>query len=64
MREQIERGKVRDVCTLPDKVQYKSATGPSAVRVEGTEVVFEPLPRLAPKADAVSKVASTPTRRA
>jgi uncharacterized repeat protein (TIGR01451 family) len=48
---------VKVACALPvDKVQYKSATGPSGVHVEGTEVVFDPLPRLAPKADAVYKV--------
>ncbi len=47
---------VKIACTLPEKVQYKTATGPTGVHVEGAELVFEPLPRLAPKADAVYKV--------
>jgi hypothetical protein len=47
---------VKVACTLPEKVQYKTATGPSGVHVEGTELVFDSLPRLAPKADAVFKV--------
>jgi uncharacterized repeat protein (TIGR01451 family) len=47
---------VKVVCTLPEKAQLKAAGGASNGRVEGTEVVFEPLPRLAPKADAVYKV--------
>jgi hypothetical protein len=47
---------VKVACTLPEKCQLKAATGASNGRVEGTEVVFETLPRLAPKADAVYKV--------
>ena len=47
---------VKIACTLPDKVQYKTATGPTGVHVEGEELVFDPLPRLAPKADAVYRV--------
>ena len=47
---------VKVACTLPDKVQYKSATGPTGVHVEGTELVFDPLPRLAPKGDVVYRV--------
>jgi uncharacterized repeat protein (TIGR01451 family) len=47
---------VKIACTLPEKVVYKSATGPTGVHVEGAELVFDLLPRLAPKADAVYKV--------
>jgi uncharacterized repeat protein (TIGR01451 family) len=47
---------VKVVCTLPEKAQLKAAAGATNGRVEGAEVVFEPLPRLAPKADAVYKV--------
>ena len=47
---------VKIACTLPEKVQYKTATGPTGVHVEGAELVFDPLPRLAPKADVVYKV--------
>ena len=47
---------VKIACTLPDKVLYKTASGPTAVHAEGKEIVFDALPRLAPKADAVYKV--------
>jgi uncharacterized repeat protein (TIGR01451 family) len=48
---------VKLVCTIPgDKMQFKSATGPSRFHQEGTTVIFEPLPKLAPRADAVYRV--------
>jgi hypothetical protein len=47
---------VKIVCTMPEKTQYKNATGPGGVHMENGELVFDPLPRLAPKADAVYKV--------
>ncbi len=47
---------VKLACTIPDKMQFKAATGPSAFRVEGNEVIFEPLPKLAPRADAIYRV--------
>lgn len=48
---------VKLVCAFPaDRQQFKTATGPSAFRVEGNEVVFEPLPKLAPRADAIYRV--------
>jgi uncharacterized repeat protein (TIGR01451 family) len=44
-------------CTIPtDKMQFKTATGPSAFKVEGGEVVFDALPKLAPRADALYRV--------
>lgn len=44
-------------CTLPlDKMKFESAAGPSTHRLIGNEVVFDPLPQLAPKAEAVYKV--------
>jgi uncharacterized repeat protein (TIGR01451 family) len=45
------------VCTLPaDKMQFKAATGPSGYHAEGAEIVFDPLPKLAPRADAIYRV--------
>jgi uncharacterized repeat protein (TIGR01451 family) len=52
----VTENDVKVVCTLPDKVKYKAANGPTGVHAENAEIVFEPLPRLAPKADAVFKV--------
>jgi uncharacterized repeat protein (TIGR01451 family) len=46
------------VCTVPDKMEFrgaKSSTG-CKYRVEGHDVIFEPLPRLAPRADAIYRV--------
>jgi uncharacterized repeat protein (TIGR01451 family) len=50
------------VCTLPDKMDFGGAQGAggSGHRVEGKEVIFEPLPRLAPRADAVYRVSARP----
>jgi hypothetical protein len=48
---------VKLVCTIPgDKEQFKSATGPSPFHVEGNEIVFDALPKLAPRADAIYRV--------
>jgi uncharacterized repeat protein (TIGR01451 family) len=46
------------VCTLPDKMELRGAkcTAGSHYRTEGRDVIFEPLPRLAPKADVVYRV--------
>jgi uncharacterized repeat protein (TIGR01451 family) len=46
------------VCTVPDKMEFrgaKSSTG-CKYRVDGHDVIFEPLPRLAPRADAIYRV--------
>ncbi|MCI0463616.1 MAG: hypothetical protein L0Z62_42315 [Gemmataceae bacterium] len=45
-------------CTLPEQLEFRSARGAagSAVKVEGRELVFEPLPRLAPRADAIYRI--------
>jgi len=48
---------VKLVCTLPaDKQAFKAATGPSPYHAEGNEIVFDPLPKLAPRADAIYRV--------
>jgi hypothetical protein len=46
------------ICTVPDKMEFRGATGAAncKFRVQGKDVVFEPLPRLAPRADVVYRV--------
>ena len=46
------------VCIIPEKMEFRGAQGPSdcKARVRGKEVVFDPLPRLAPRTDAVYRV--------
>jgi len=45
-------------CTVPDKMECRGARGPAGCQhhVEGKEVIFDPLPRLAPRADAIYRV--------
>lgn len=47
---------VKIMCTIPDKMQFKSATGPTAHILNGSEVVFQPIPKLAPRADAIYRI--------
>src|SRR5207249_11463431 len=48
---------VKLVCTIPaDKQAFKAATGPSPYHAEGNEIVFDALPKLAPRADAIYRV--------
>jgi uncharacterized repeat protein (TIGR01451 family) len=47
---------VKLVCVVPDKMQFKGATGPAKYTQNGNEIVFEPIPRLAPRADAIFRV--------
>jgi hypothetical protein len=42
--------------TIPDKMELKSAQGPVRYRVEGKHVVFEPIERLVPRADAIYRL--------
>lgn len=44
------------ICTIPDKMEFKSAQGPCRFHEEGKNVVFDPLPKLAPRADAIYRV--------
>jgi uncharacterized repeat protein (TIGR01451 family) len=46
------------VCMVPEKMEFRSAktTTGCRFRVEGREVIFEPLPKLAPRAEAVYRV--------
>jgi uncharacterized repeat protein (TIGR01451 family) len=47
---------IRLMCLVPDKMQFKGATGPVGHRIDGQGVAFEPLPKLAPKADVAFRV--------
>ena len=46
------------ICTVPDKMEFRRARGPANCQhyVEGKDVIFEPLPKLAPRADAIYRV--------
>jgi uncharacterized repeat protein (TIGR01451 family) len=46
------------ICTIPEKMEFKGAKCPGGTRhkLQGNEVVFDPLPKLAPRADAVFRV--------
>jgi len=45
-------------CTIPDKMEFRGAVGAAAChfRLQGKELIFEPLPKLAPRADAIYRV--------
>ena len=47
---------VRLACTIPDQMQLKLAQGPVRFQEQGKMVVFEPLPKLAPRADAIYRI--------
>jgi uncharacterized repeat protein (TIGR01451 family) len=47
---------IKLVCMIPDKMQLKSAQGPTRFHDQGKEIVFEPLPKLVPRADAIFRV--------
>jgi uncharacterized repeat protein (TIGR01451 family) len=49
---------VQLTCVLPEKMEFRGAKGAGECRfkVEGREIRFEPLPRLAPRADAIYRV--------
>jgi uncharacterized repeat protein (TIGR01451 family) len=47
---------VQIVATVPEGMEAKTVTGPAPYRAQGRQVVFEPMPRLAPRADAVFRV--------
>jgi len=44
------------IATVPDGMTTRDATGPAAHRLQGQQVIFEKLPSLAPKADALYRV--------
>ena len=47
---------IKLVATIPDKMEFKGATGPARFHEEGKTIVFEPLEKLAPKADAIFRL--------
>ena len=47
---------VKLLCALPPGMEFRSAQGPTRYHREGTVLVFEPLPKLAPRGDVVYKV--------
>jgi uncharacterized repeat protein (TIGR01451 family) len=47
---------IRVKCTIPPEMSYDSSTGATRANVRGQVVTFEPLPSLAPKAQAVWRV--------
>jgi uncharacterized repeat protein (TIGR01451 family) len=47
---------IRLVATIPDKMAFKSATGPARFQEQGKQVTFEPVEKLAPRADAIFRI--------
>jgi uncharacterized repeat protein (TIGR01451 family) len=47
---------IQITCQVPDGLQAREGNGPSAFKLNGTEAAFEPLAKLAVKADAVYRV--------
>jgi uncharacterized repeat protein (TIGR01451 family) len=47
---------IKLVASIPDKMQFSGAQGPVRYREEGKTVVFEPIERLAPRADAIFRI--------
>jgi len=54
---------VRLVCTVPTLLKLKNVQGPVQYNVVGNEIIFQPLPRLAPKADVVYRVTVTAAQK-
>jgi uncharacterized repeat protein (TIGR01451 family) len=47
---------IKLVCTIPEKMEFKNSQGPCKCHEEGRVLVFDPLPKLAPRADAIFRV--------
>jgi uncharacterized repeat protein (TIGR01451 family) len=47
---------IKLLCVVPEKMQFKNAQGPCRFVQQGNTIVFEPLPKLAPRADAIFRV--------
>jgi uncharacterized repeat protein (TIGR01451 family) len=54
---------VKLICTLPAQMKLKRVQGPVKYEVIGNEIVFEPLARLAPRADVVYTVTVTAVQK-
>jgi uncharacterized repeat protein (TIGR01451 family) len=46
------------ICTLPERMEFRGAQGAAGCphEVQGKEIIFAPLPKLAPRADAIFRV--------
>jgi len=47
---------VKLVCTVPAQMEFISAQGPVRFQQVGSEIVFEPLPKLAPRAEGIYRI--------
>jgi uncharacterized repeat protein (TIGR01451 family) len=47
---------IQIVATVPDGLQARDGSGPTAYKTQGSQVVFDPLPKLATKADVVFRM--------
>jgi uncharacterized repeat protein (TIGR01451 family) len=54
---------VKLTCTIPPSMQFKAAQGPTRFQQVGNEIVFDPLAKLAPRADAIYRVTAKVTAK-
>jgi uncharacterized repeat protein (TIGR01451 family) len=47
---------IKLICALPDKMEFKSAQGATRYHREGQLLIFEPVPRLAPRSDVIYQI--------
>ncbi len=47
---------IKVVATIPDKMEFKSAQGAVQFRQDGKTIIFEPIDKLAPRADTTLKI--------
>jgi uncharacterized repeat protein (TIGR01451 family) len=47
---------IKLVCNIPEKMEFKGAQGPTRFHAEGRDIVFDALPKLAPRADAIYRI--------
>ncbi len=47
---------IKLTCEIPDKMQFKSATGPTGYSPNSNEITFTPLAQLGPRSDAVYRI--------
>lgn len=47
---------IKLVCAVPEKMEVRSAQGPMRYHREGNVIIFEPVPRLAPRGDVLYQI--------
>lgn len=47
---------IKLMATIPEKMQFKNAQGPARYQEQGKTIVFDPIPALAPRADAIIRI--------